>query len=205
VGLVVATLLSGCAHPEYRINPAPTPADWSLSVIDARPEEEKSSEVLSLIATSTSYGIARMGDDRTVPDRMSYLRAMLNATKRGPHQGSPGRTVTVTNFTIHRNLQEKLRGGLPTPGLVGAALKASESHAGKHQPGGYDLVENPAGINVVVVFLRVIVDGKAFGVRVLRQAPDTEVRFAATPEIWEKAVAEAIDAAIRDIILQAQL
>ncbi len=146
-----------------------------------------------------------MGDDRTVPDRISYLRASLNAAKRGTPPGPPGRTVTVTSFTIHRNLQEMTRGSMVTPGLIGAALVASEDHAGKDQPGGYDLTENPEGINVVVVGLTVIVDGKAFASRVVKQAPGTEVRLAATPEIWEKVVADAIDAAIRDIILRAQL
>ena len=191
-------------HPEYRINAAPAPTDWSVTVIDKRPEEEKSSEVLSSIATSSSYGIVRMGDDRTVPDRMSYVRAILNATKRGTDQRPPGRTVTVTSFTIHRNLQAMLRGGLPTPGLVGAALRAAEGHAGKDHPGGYDVAENPEGTNAVVVVLTVVVDGKPFASRVVKQAHDTEVTYASTPEIWEKVVADAIDAAIRDIVLQAQ-
>jgi hypothetical protein len=200
--VVVGSALWGCAHPQYKINALAAGGDWSIAVVDKRADAEKSSEVLSHVATNCLYGIARLGDDRTVPDRMSYLRAALNNMK---HSTGPARTATVTMFAIHRNHQAETRGGLPRQGAIGGALHSLECFASKEYPGGYDAPENPTGGNVAIVVLSMNIAGKTFTSRIVKPAPGTGQIWWAARERWEKVIAAAIDEAIRDIVSQAQI
>ncbi|HJW33494.1 MAG TPA: hypothetical protein VJ505_09050 [Holophagaceae bacterium] len=189
----VALLTIGCdVHPQFKLTPVKESEQSHFVLEDHRPLAERQSEILSLMVTNPAYGIARMGDDRTVPDRMAYLKAFL-----GNEVGAKleGKTVLVKSFAIHRNNQGRMRGTNPSKsGLLTAAISnALEEKAAPTQPGGFTEAENPDGFNVAVIDLLVTVDGKDYRARVVKPAPGTVVRFNGDVEIWDKVVASAME------------
>jgi len=199
--IVIGCLLaSGCTiHPVYNIKSVDTTKTQTFTIKDNRPQTEKESEILSSIATSCSYGIARMGDDKTNPDRISYLAAVLSKEKG---RVLSDKTITLNHFVIYRNNQIMIRGGLPTGGFTNALLNDAGCYAKKDQPGGYDLEENPDGINAVVIEISLSIDGKKVNSRTVRPAPGTASHFPGTPEVWATEVSEAVDSAVMDIVKQ---
>lgn len=181
--------VAGCATPTVaQLEVLPAADHEAILVQDQRPATEKTSEMLSLIITNEAYGIARMGDEGTNPDRITYLKQAL-AGLAG--KKIAGKTVIVNSFTIHKNNQSRMRTSVnSTQGLlVMAVLQSMEKRAEQMQPGWFDPTENPGGGNVAVFMARVTIDGKEYRARVVKQAPGTTIHFHGSPEVWEKVIA----------------
>lgn len=193
---LVFLLLTGCSTAQlYKLEPAPVSSHPQLIIQDQRPAIQKSSELLSLMITNEAYGIARMGDESTSPERITFLRDMLKSLV-GEKIGN--RPVIVKTFTIHRNTQAKMRNSnvakqAPLTKLITDNL---ETRAGLRQPGGYELSENPSAENVAVIDVVVEIGNKDYSARVVRPAPGTAVRFNTEAEIWGK----VIDAALHEAV-----
>ena len=152
---------------------------------------EKETEVLSRLGTDCAYGIARMGDDKTNPDRISYLARAL-AGSLGERVAA--KTIVLKSFVIFRNNQAALRASNP----YALPFRSLECTATSSQPGGYDSKENPLRTNAVVIDLAAAFERKELHARIVITAAGTPVEFGGSPEIWEKAV----DAALVDIVAQ---
>jgi hypothetical protein len=162
----------------------------------SRAAGEKTTEILSLSVTNAAYGITRLGDAATAPDRIAYLRSSLGALAGDRVGASP---VQVKSFTIHENMQVALRAG--NPGQAGLLAKYMLDHLQTHgtraQPGGYDVSENPKGYSVIVIDVRVAIGGKPYTARVVK-APEGSPMPESTSPVREKTVA----AAMRETVAQ---
>jgi hypothetical protein len=209
IGHLAALALSywtlGCTiHPVFNLTPIRVNPAAAVAIDDERPAIERDSEILSLFVTSCAYGIAQMGDDKTIPDRTTYLKQALG--------GSLGdrltrKAVTLKSFAIYRNNQASLRNGNPAKaGLLTAAITNSiECYAKKEQRGGYDPGENPDGTNAVVIDLVVSVGAKDFRARVVEPAPGTASDFPGTPDLWERAVDLAMKKVVDRLVSQIRM
>jgi len=154
VACAVVLITSGCAGSrKYAYNHQSPPQVVTCSILDSRPEQEKKGETLSVLVTSSNYGIYRIGDSQLVPDRITFLRDKLGSAAIEKLQG---KAVKVTHFEIFNNMQSYLRsvsafGGIG--GLVGGLIYAG-------------VVDNPDAF--VDVNLEISVDGKLHDAHVVR-------------------------------------
>lgn len=194
--LLLAALLTGCVmHPQVKLTGVDGRGGQPLNITDTRPAEQKRTELLSSVITACSYGIARLGDDQTQPDRLAYLGQRLSAT-RG--DALAGKRIELREFSVYRNNQVKLRGGVMpnAEGVVIAVLRASECFGDMNTEGGYAVAENPGGENLAIVNIEIVVDGKPLRARAVEQARGTPAQFPAGHDVWSVAIATAVDRAV---------
>jgi hypothetical protein len=117
--------LQGCANA-FTFNYQHTINDsvQKIALVDSRPAEEKEAKILSLLVSSSDYGIYRLGDSQIIPDRMEYLKEQLSIKAGNKIKTS---TVTVKNFSIYRDVQYAMRNTAVSIGLssASAALQTS--------------------------------------------------------------------------------
>ncbi len=186
---LICVSLAGCATQTVaQLEPVSTSGDKGITLQDQRVAREKTSEFLSLMITDASYGIARVGDEATNPDRITYLKQAL-AGLAG--EKIAGKTVVVKSFTIHKNNQKRMRGSVASMqgGVIVSVIQSMEKRAERMHPGWFDPSENPGDGNVAVFVVHVNIDGKDYTSRVVKEAPGTTIQFNGSPEVWEKVIA----------------
>lgn len=167
VAVLVATLgLAGCYKqtavlPNFRAQMA----DADPWVIDARPQSDKETEHLSLLATSCDYGVRRLGDEKTVPPRLLLLQQDLE-DRLGPLV--QGRTLTVTRYAIYFNRAAGLRRGLGSSfGIIGAVMSGIGSQCPKEKTTGgwYKAADVTTPFSPIIVNLEATFAGRRHVVR----------------------------------------
>lgn len=200
--LVLATvILTGCTmHPVVSLPDYEDSTSQSITIIDERSEDEKRTEVLSLLITDCSYGIARIGDDNVKPNRLEYLKQRLSGV-----ESISTSKITVKEFSIYRNHQINLRGGVDpdAEGIVAGILERLECFSDSTYAGGYNIEENPKGVNAAIVKIVVDVDGQIFESRAIHLAPETPGAFPEAHDVWADVIksttVEAVDILIAKI------
>jgi hypothetical protein len=168
---VVAILagVSGCAAqtallPGYQERAS----SLGIRIVDDRPDEDKSTEHLSLLITSCDYGIRRLGDEKTVPPRLTLLRQDLE-TALGPQIANA--TVRVSRYRIFFNRGAALRGqtNAQYQGLIPALLSNAGSRCPKDETSGgwYAASEAKTPHSPLIVEVEGAVGAKRFAVRVV--------------------------------------
>lgn len=165
IALVVTLNLSGCLSqtaimPNEQIYQSPNP--WT--VIDQRPEAEKGDEFLSLFAHSCSYGIKRLGDDRTSPPRIAILRADLSRELRE----AGNKTIAIQHYAIYFNKGLALLKSSPySGGLLGQGEIAHRLACKKEDTaaGWFDADEVSTPFSPIIVEISATMGDRAFVVR----------------------------------------
>ena len=104
VALAFALLLAGCAgRPVVLSGFQDRPSTINLTIVDLRPQLEKTSERLSPWVTSCDYEIHRLGDETSVPSKLVLLRRDLEDALGGQLKNS---TVTVTHYRVFSQCAE---------------------------------------------------------------------------------------------------
>lgn len=199
VGLLLTT---GCVmHPTVKLSNAAEAVNHPFTLVDQRPGDQAESAILSSVITNCAYGIARLGDQNVKPDRLRYLANRLAAEKGAVLSG---KQVVVEAFSIYRNNQLKLRGGVMpnASGVAIAGLRGVECFADATYEGGYDLTENPAGENVAVVSLVVSIDGRVVRSRAVVTASGTPGQFPAAHDVWSRVIKEAVSQAVSGLVVK---
>ena len=123
---------------------------YDIQVVDRRPANESKGERLSDRMQDCGFGIWRLDDADTAPDRMAHLRQQLSYVR------VPDSAVEVTHFSLHANHQEFTRvtsGGRPAMrsnariaiGTVVASNKESSANPECEGEPGQILPEEVAG------------------------------------------------------------
>ena len=103
--LTVAFYLTGCGSLKpTQLNFQPDD-NATLVVTDNRPQNQAKTEMLSYLSTSCNYGIQRLGDELTVPNKVEFLKYQLS--KQFPE----AKSLVIDNFVIYNNMQYQLREG----------------------------------------------------------------------------------------------
>ncbi|MBV9993229.1 MAG: hypothetical protein JOZ72_18300 [Alphaproteobacteria bacterium] len=202
--LAFALSLSACAVkpvalPDYQER-AP---DASFTITDARPEKDKTSEVLSYWATACDYGIYRIGDERTVPPKLVFLRRNLEDALGARLKGA---ALTVTRYRVHINSRAQLRNqlnGMYT-GVVPAMLDAAGNGCTKDETSGgwFDASEVTTAFPPAIVEIEAAMAGKTYSVRAVYSTEGKNVDDAGTPELFNamrKANAVLADQLAKDL------
>lgn len=176
VSCVSMQMLSGCVSQTAVLSGYTQPsAAAPFTLVDSRPAAEREAKIMSLLITSCNYGVRRVGDKNSVPDRVTLLSDDLN-TAMG--QQLAGKSVVLNRYGVYFNHAQVLRNGAAkaNPGLivdalknVGSRCKREEMEAGWYEP---DDVTTPYSPFIVEVTLTV--DGKTYEVRSV-YSPDKEV------------------------------
>jgi len=175
--LFIAANLSGCLSqtaimPKEQIYESPNP--WT--VIDQRPEAEKTTEFLSLFAHNCDFAIRRLGDDRTSPPRIALLRAELSRQLGD----TPNKTISIQHYVIYHNKGlAQLRSGPYSGGILGQAELAHRMGCKKEDTtaGWFDPSEAGTPFSPIIVEISATVGNKAFVVRSI-YFPDKELNGA---------------------------
>jgi len=126
IGACVAAV--GCAtSTEYKYDAPGQAYTSNIVLVDARPELEKTPEIGSLIATNERYGIYRLGDAQTVPNRIDYFKSRLSSIDGNLFQG---KDVALTHFVIVNNVQSAMRKAAISSvvgGSVGADIRNAKT------------------------------------------------------------------------------
>jgi hypothetical protein len=167
--------LSGCADqaavlPGFQAQPSVI----GLRIIDARPDEDKTTEYLSYIIFSCDYGIRRLGDEKTVPPRLTLLRRDLESAL-GRQVGNA--TITVSRYRIFFNRGAALREQTSSqfPGVMPALMLNAGSHCAQEETRGgwYAASEAKSPHSPFIVELEGTFAGKSVAVRTV-YSPEKE-------------------------------
>lgn len=169
---ITAILLTGCAaQPIAFTDIAPAAQITSFTLDDARPAIEKEREMLSYSITNCNYGIIRMGDADTTPDKINILKHDLNELASNALKG---KTVVVENYTIYSNGAVALRGmmnnmtggssqGLIAKGMINIGCKKEEVKGGWYDPSEVTTNQSP-----LIVDLTLTVDGRKYTTHIVK-------------------------------------
>lgn len=119
--LLVALALVGCAT-----GPVPLPVDnlgasAQTPVEDARPKNEGTREIFSLLITSDQYGYARLAQDLTEPTGPRLFAHRLQEK----YGSGPAPSTKLLHFAVYLNNRAELKSvalGAAFGGVIGAAL-----------------------------------------------------------------------------------
>ncbi len=164
---LLCLMASGCATQVAVLQGfEPSANDTSLTVVDARPAQEKTSEHLSRLVTSCDYGIDRLGDEATQPARMRLLQHDL---VRLLGDKAKGMTVTVSSYTVHVNNARLLRTMVygTNQGLIADMMEkmGKECPREKMTGGWYAAAEVNSQYSPVIVEITAQAGGKTHTVR----------------------------------------
>ncbi|MBQ0712859.1 MAG: hypothetical protein KBT53_07860 [Porticoccus sp.] len=81
-------------------------SESAIKTIDKRQESEKTTENFSMLSTSCAFGIKRLGDDTTKPDRVTLLRHRVY--EEFVAKQLPGK-LEINSFVIYHNIQRLAR------------------------------------------------------------------------------------------------
>jgi len=170
---------------------------YSFKLVDQRPAEGRDSEKLSLSVTNCAYGITRIGDEDTKPDRIIYLK---NTLQKHRSAALSNHAVYVKKFTIHKNLQTHYRrsnvfGG----GLVGGLLGSTECFAQENEPGGFGVDENPSSFPAVIIEITLDIGGRSQEYRVVKSEPAKTGLLETNADLVSLAMEEAMAAVLESL------
>jgi hypothetical protein len=165
LSLVIALILCGCVGQTamYSGTQGRPGAVAGLHMVDARPEEEKTTQSLSFLAWSCDNGVRRLGDDITYPSRITLLRQDLQTLLDRPLANA---TVTVTGYRIFYNPSPLLRETDPRRGKLGeGVLTPRECRKEKTTGGWYAADEVATGHSPLIVEIEARLGGKKYAAR----------------------------------------
>jgi hypothetical protein len=149
---------------------AGTPA-VNFTVADGRAEDDKKQKILSLMITSCSYAIQRVGDKKT-PNRIDTLREDLVRIKGASLEG---KTLNVSSYNIFFNNAAILRGMVYSQygGIIPDLMKekGAECPKEKMKGGWFDYAELTEPHSPLIVEMEASFDGQPHSVRVLYAPP----------------------------------
>lgn len=178
VAVLAASAQLGCAS-SVAVLEGFRPVDESarLQIADARPEKEKSSELLSFAVTSCDYGIRRLGDEVTVPSRLAIMQSDL-VRSLGP--AVYGKNMTVSHYTIHYNNGASQRRGASSAAgvsiaaaLIGSAMQGIGSDCAKEKTteGWYSASELNRPHSPIIIEIEAEISGNVHAVRSVYAPP----------------------------------
>jgi len=189
--LILISLASGCTPSDnLKTDNYTDYKQYSFKIIDQRPEIEKDNEILSISTTNCAYGIYRIGDNNTTPDRISYLKNKLQ------HHRSislKNQTIKIKKFTIHKNLQNHLRNSNIYRNIL---VSSFECDAKTDEPGGFSLMENPAKLPAAVIEVTLEIAGRSKTYRAVHAGYIEQGLVTTTDDL----IPTAMDKVITDII-----
>jgi len=151
----------------------PSDNNAGLTIVDARPAAEKTSEHLSRLITSCDYGIDRLGDEATQPAKMALLQHDL---VRLLGDRAKGMTISVSHYTVHINKSRQLRKSVfrPNEGLIKDLMEpiGKDCPREKMTGGWYTASEVSTPHSPVIIEITANVDGKAHAVRTVYSPPE---------------------------------
>ena len=150
--------LSGCAKFQPTSLPPIEVNNRQLLVEDNRPREEIKTEMLSYLVTSCNYGIQRLGDEWSEPNKIDYLANKIK------NQIPEAKKLTIEHFVTYLNMQYSLReGNVFRNGDIWQHFECDER---TDRFVSYTQEENPQRLNIVIGTLEGSIDGKHFSERV---------------------------------------
>lgn len=163
---IITTLASGCTSTAgLKTENTQSFSNYNFKLIDQRPTKEKQDETLSFSITNCAYGIYRIGDDDTSPERISYLK---NTLQQHRAKALNNHTIYVKKFIIHKNLQSHLRKSNPyKKGLIAEIINSSQCFATANEAGGFSLKENPNGLPAAIIEITLQISGRTKHYRIV--------------------------------------
>jgi len=165
---IIGSLLfvTACAAPTAVLQGyQDVPSQANFTITDARPELDKTSEILSLWATSCQYGIYRLADTRSNPTRMVLLRSDLEAALGTRLRN---RTLVVNQYRMFVNRRAPLRATVNGMyhGIVPSMLAQAGEGCTKEQTGDawFDASDTDATA-AAIIKIQATMDGKSYAVR----------------------------------------
>lgn len=175
-GIAAWTVLGLCAcqsppPPNYPVLPdfVERPAMPGFTFIDARPQQDRVTQGASPWITSCDFGVVRLGDEWTVPSKMTLLRRDLEDAFGNRLAGV---TLTVTRYRMFRNqyvqMHQAATSGLPPLGAaIGEALLTpSGCPDGAYKASEVTLPGPPFIVEIAVTF-----EGREIAVRTVHSMP----------------------------------
>ncbi len=137
----------------------------NFTVTDARPDSDKTQEILSLWVTSCKYGIYRMADNRTNPPRIVLLRHDLEASLGNLLRD---RTLVVHGYRMYMNKRAPLRNTVngSFTGVVPGMLAQAGEGCTKEETGEgwYDTSETTSS-SALIVEIQASMNSKDYEIR----------------------------------------
>jgi hypothetical protein len=158
--------MTACAAPTAVLQGyQDVPSQANFAVTDARPDADKTAEILSLWVTSCQYGIYRLADTRSNPTRMVLLRSDLEAALGNRLHN---RTLVVNQYKMFINRRAPLRATVngQFTGVVPAMLAEAGEGCTKEQTGDawFDKSDTDAAA-AIIIEVQATMDGKSYAVR----------------------------------------
>ena len=182
--LAMITLLLLCAGTAEAQDATPPPG---VTLVDARPAEQKKTKIESLTVWRCMYGSQRLGDTDEGVQRIPTLQQMLDGMS-----ALSGRTVTLRNYVVHINNKIASRNGaanmmaMNIGGAVGGGLAGATSTSGKPGKvigcaaddllGGYVSDEIPLTGSPIVTVIDLDIDGKPLHFRSISDTKPLDLR-----------------------------
>ena len=146
--------LSGCVASDTVIaGYSDGPSQIGFSVVDARPNEDRTTKMLSDWATSCDNGIIRMGDDSSSPARLAILRQDIEDNLGGRVANT---TLTVTRYRMFLNRSRQTIAATASRGVVGALMAPNctreNTTAGWYDPGETANFNSPIVVEIEARF-----------------------------------------------------
>lgn len=159
-------LLSGCVAPTAVLEGySDTVPAGGITLIDARPPEDKKAEWLSTFIGSCDNFIRRVGDEASVPTKMTLLRSDLQSALGTTF---PGAVVTVQRYRIFLNMNAWIRavnhgfGGLTADVFQGSACDREHTTGGWYAGSEVTNDEPP-----LIIEIGATTAGKDYSVRIV--------------------------------------
>lgn len=167
---MVFCLLLTTAHADAAAPPAPEAA---FTLVDARPDAEKTTHTLSDSIWSCDFGVYALGDDlvRQKPEapRLDRVAGLKDDLARGLGARLNGRTLTVDHYNLYLNLTASQSGVAPDGPLGALSPKTQTRQAkcprDKMTAGWFDGAELSTPYPPYIVEMEVELDGQHHHIR----------------------------------------
>jgi hypothetical protein len=154
--LAIAFATTGCvSFQPTKLDIQPT-TNAKLVVTDNRSQNQKETEMLSYIITNCDYGIQRLGDEWTIPNKVEFLKSQIS--KNFPET----QDLVIDTFVIYNNMQYQLREGNIYRGPIWSAFECNEA---TDRFTMYTPEENPERQNMLIGTFEGSIDGKQYSAR----------------------------------------
>ena len=153
----VVIFLGGCATLKPAKLPQITNNQTNLVTNDLRKKDQSETEMLSYSITSCEYGIQRLGDEWTQPNKVDYFSGKIK--EQLPNK----KELIVNDFVTYFNMQYLLREGNIYRGPIWEFVECNEN---TDKFVSYTPEENPLKYNIIIGTLSGSLDGISFSERV---------------------------------------
>ncbi len=163
VAILAASFLTGCVTntavlQDFQDNPSKI----GFSVVDARPDDDKSTGFLSFMISSCDYGIRELGDEATSPSRLEILRSDMEAALK---EQLANKTMTVSHYAIFFNINAILRNTNPyTGGLADLVISPHDRQKEDISGGWYTRADVTTPYSPIIVEIKAKLDAKDYTV-----------------------------------------